>query len=158
MDRRLKLIIKLDALQDCCGMGRALEAAFDLLACVWWVAGAAVLGQEADQANRMGIPQQPSRNAVVALSAICAAVFFILLIINAVLMKRMGECTAVACRGCPDVVSAPDSQRSSLMMGCSRKLFKKAEWPSGDSKALADIACHPLSMLLCYHSDPSGLQ
>jgi len=28
---------------DCCGMGRLVESMFDLLACIWWFAGASTI-------------------------------------------------------------------------------------------------------------------
>jgi hypothetical protein len=78
-------------LQDCCGMGRAVEAGFDAAAFAWWVAGAITLGLRASEANSMGIPQQSARNAIVALSWLSAAMFLALLMTNLVLIKKLGE-------------------------------------------------------------------
>ncbi|KAF6257887.1 hypothetical protein COO60DRAFT_1175149 [Scenedesmus sp. NREL 46B-D3] len=76
---------------DCCGMGRVVEAGFDAAAFAWWVAGAITLGLRAGEANRVGIPQQSARNAIVALSWLSAAMFLALLLTNLVLIKKLGK-------------------------------------------------------------------
>jgi hypothetical protein len=85
------LLPAISLLQDCCGMGRAVEAGFDAAAFAWWVAGAITLGLRASEANSMGIPQQSARNSVVALCWLSAAMFLALLVTNLVLIKKLGE-------------------------------------------------------------------
>eukprot|EP00878_Enallax_costatus_P005136 GHUV01005399.1.p1 GENE.GHUV01005399.1~~GHUV01005399.1.p1 ORF type:complete len:239 (+),score=70.30 GHUV01005399.1:93-719(+) len=76
---------------DCCGMGRVLEAVFDGLMAMWWTAGTVTLAVRAHEANGLGLRKEAARNAVVALSAISAFMFWALLVTNAVLIKRLGK-------------------------------------------------------------------
>lgn len=78
-------------LQDCCGAGRALEAVFDSMMLIWWTAGTVTLAVRADEANKAGLPFRDARNAVVAMAAISAFMFLVLLVVNIVLIKRLGE-------------------------------------------------------------------
>lgn len=81
-------------------MGRVIEATFDAVGVFWWVAGAATLGVRADEANAAGIPEQNARNAIVAMAAIAAFAFLVLLITNVVLIKRLGAPHSESCCCC----------------------------------------------------------
>ena len=72
-------------------MGRVLEAVFDSLMAVWWTAGTVTLAVRAHEANVITLPKAAARNAVVAMSALSAFMFWALLVTNAVLIKRLGE-------------------------------------------------------------------
>lgn len=72
-------------------MGRAFEMMFDLVATLWWAAGAITLTTFTTQADKAGIPQSAARQGVIAMCWVATATFICLAIVNSILMKKYGK-------------------------------------------------------------------